>query len=150
MSPPRMNVAPAPTRPVPGWAVWSLRSIALVVAVLVFLQPVFAGLFVTGDVGMLRLHSTTAGFITVMAFVQVIAATLLWRPGRGAVWPIWVALAFFVGAEAQGAFGYARAIGMHIPLGVLMFGASVVMVIATWSPTLRRPRQRRHRHGSTA
>jgi hypothetical protein len=114
------------------------------VAVLVFGQPVLAGLFVTGDVGMLRIHSTIAGFITTLLFFQFVAAILLWRPGRGPSWPIWASLAFFLVAEVQGALGYARTVSLHIPLGVLLFGFAVVMVIATWSPKLRVRRSQPH------
>ncbi|TDD24054.1 hypothetical protein [Nonomuraea diastatica] len=133
---------------VPGWALWSLRVITLGVAVLVLVQPVLAGLFVTGDVGMLRTHSTMAGFLTVLVFVQFAAAILLWRPGRGPAWPIWAGLVFFLTVEAQSALGYARAVSVHIPLGVLLFGGAVAMVIATWSPGLRVRRSRPGGDGS--
>lgn len=122
---------------VPGWAAWSLRLTVLATAVLVLLQPVLAGLFVTGDVGMLRAHSTAAGFITMLGFFQFIAALLVWRPGRGPAWPVWASLGFFVAAEAQSGFGYARLVGAHIPFGVALFGFAVAMLIATWSPRLR-------------
>jgi hypothetical protein len=148
VSPPEAPAAPTPAGQVPGWAVWSLRVIALGVAVLVFGQPVLAGLFVTGDVGMLRLHSTSAGFITTLAFLQFAAAILVWRPGRGPSWPIWASLAFFLAAEVQAALGYARVVGLHIPLGVLLFGFAVVMVIATWSPKLQVRRSRPRRRGT--
>jgi hypothetical protein len=134
---PAASAAAEAAGPVPSWGVWSLRVIVLLGAVLVFLQPVFAGLFVTGDVGMLRMHSTTAGFITAAAFLQFVAAILLWRPGRGPAWPIWASLAFFLASEVQGGLGYARAVGAHIPLGVSLFGFAVGMVIATWSSRLR-------------
>lgn len=135
---------------VPGWAVWMLRVIVLLIAVLVFLQPVFAGLFVTGDVGMLRMHSTMAGFINLLVFFQFIAAILLWRPGWGPSWPIWASLAFFLAAEAQSALGYARTVSLHIPAGVLLFGIATVMVIGTWSPKLRVRRSRRRQRGANA
>jgi hypothetical protein len=48
----------------------------------------------------------------VLVFFQFIAAILLWRPGRGPSWPIWVSLAFFLAAEAQSALGYARTVSL--------------------------------------
>lgn len=124
----------------PAWTLWPLRLLVFTVTVLLILQPVLAGLFVTGDVGMLRMHSTIAGFVTLGLFLQMIAAILLWRPGRGAAWPIWASLALVVLSEAQQAAGYARAVALHIPLGVLLFGFAVALLIGTWSPKAARRR----------
>lgn len=128
---------------VPGWAVWSLRGLVTVVMLLVLVQPVLAGLFVTGDVGMLDLHSITASFLVVVVFLQIVAAILVWRPGRGPAWPIAASIAAFVLVELQSGLGYARVVAMHIPLGVLLFGLSVAFLIAVWSPRLRRRRPSR-------
>ena len=65
---------------VPAWTLWPLRLLVLVVTVLLIVQPMLAGLFVTGDVGMLRMHSIVAGFVTLGLFLQMLAAILLWRP----------------------------------------------------------------------
>lgn len=141
------EVAPAAVQQVPGWAVWFLRVSALFVAVFVFVQPVLAGLFVTGEVGMLGLHSVNANLIALLVIVQAVAAILLWRPGRGPAWPIWISIAYLVLIEAQAGFGYARLVALHIPFGVALFGLAVAMLIGTWSPRLRvcrsTPRQRR-------
>lgn len=137
---PETATAPQATRTserVPEWAVWSLRILVLAVAILVFGQPVLAGLFVTGDVGMLESHSMHATYLLTLAFFQIIAAILVWRPGGGPTWPIWASLAFFVIAELQAGFGYARLIAIHIPLGVALFGMSVLLVAGTWSARIR-------------
>lgn len=138
---------PETTRPVPGWAVWTLRCLVLLVTVLVLAQPVLAGLFVTGDVGMLELHGITASFLVALVAFQTIAAILVWRPGRGPAWPILASGAAFVVVELQAGLGYARVVAAHIPLGVLLFGLSVALLIAVWSPRLR---QRRTRRGKRA
>ncbi|WP_020576949.1 hypothetical protein [Actinopolymorpha alba] len=130
---------------VPRWAVWSLRGPALLVTLLILAQPVFAGLFVTGDVGMLDLHSATASFLVALLFFQVVAAILVWRPGRGPAWPIAASAAAFVLAELQAGLGYARVVALHIPLGVLLFGLSVAFLITLWSPRLRHRRPSRKR-----
>ncbi len=126
-----------PTPNAPGWAVWTLRTTAMLVALSVLAQALLAGLFVTGDVGMLELHGINAGVVLALVFLQLVAAILLWRPGRGAVWPIWGSGAVFVLAEAQAAFGYARTIEAHIPLGMALFGASTGMLVGVLSPRLR-------------
>ncbi|WP_283135099.1 hypothetical protein [Rhizohabitans arisaemae] len=127
------------------WAKWSLRVLAMAVTLLALVQPVLAGLFVTGDVGMLDLHGMIASFLVVLAFLQIIASILAWRPGRGPAWPVSVSIGIFVVIELQAALGYARAIALHIPVGVLLFGLLVALLIAVWSPRSDRRRFTRGR-----
>lgn len=128
--------ATAPVRTVPGWSVWLLRASTVLVTVFVLLQPVLAGLFVTGDVGMLGLHSLNANVILLLVLIQLVAAFLVWRPGGGAVWPIWTSLAYLLLIEAQAGFGYARLVAVHIPFGVALFGLAVALLLGTWSPRI--------------
>lgn len=136
------GAAVEPARTVPGWAVWTLRLMVLLFAVLVLLQAGLAGLFVTGDVGMLEAHSINASMVTSVAFLQIIAAILVWKPGRGVVWPIWVSIASFVLAQAQAGLGYGRVIALHIPMGVALFGFAVGLVVGVFLPGIRRVRTR--------
>lgn len=135
---PSEAVAPTVRPLAPRWPVWLLRGLVLLTALLVFVQPVTAGLFVTGDVDMLDLHST--GHLAIMGTVilQFAAAILLWRPGRGRTWPIWATLAMFMIVEMQAGFGYIRDVAIHIPGGVLTFGIAVAMVMGVWSPRISR------------
>lgn len=128
--------ATAPVRTVRGWSVWLLRASTVLVTVFVLLQPVLAGLFVTGDVGMLGLHSLNANVILLLVLIQLVAAFLVWRPGGGAVWPIWTSLAYLLLIEAQAGFGYARLVAVHIPFGVALFGLAVALLLGTWSPRI--------------
>lgn len=125
---------------VPGWAVWALRILVAGTAVVAALQPVYAGLFLAGDSGMRADHSTGHIVIVSLLFFQVIAAVLVWRPGRGPSWPIWVSLGFIFVVEMQAGFGYSRMLALHIPLGVLTVGIAVLLVVFTWSPRLRERR----------
>lgn len=127
-------------RQVSGAAVWFLRISILLVTASVLIQPVLAGLFVTGEVGLLTMHAANASLIALLVLVQLVAAILV-RTGGGPGWPIWATVAFFVLVLAQTAIGYARVVALHIPVGVLMFGVIVGLLIATWSP---RPREHRY------
>ena len=129
-----------PARSVPGWAVWVLRLTVLLFAVLVLLQAVLAALFVTGDVGMLEAHGINAGAVGTVALLQTVAAILVWRPGRGVVWPIWASTASFLLVEAQLGFGYARLLMLHIPMGVALFGLAAGLLVGVFSPGIRRVR----------
>jgi hypothetical protein len=127
---------------VPGWAVWTLRLTVLLFAVLVLAQAVLAALFVTGDVGLLEAHGINAGAVATVAFLQVVAAILVWRPGRGAAWPIWASAALFLLVEAQLAFGYGRLLALHIPMGVALFGGATGLLVGVCSPRVRQVRAR--------
>lgn len=133
------------TPTVPGWVVWLLRLTVLLFAGLVLLQAVLAALFVTGDVGLLEAHGINAGFVTTVAFLQLVAAILVWRPGRGAAWPIWASVATFLLVEAQLAAGYARVIALHIPMGVTLFGVATALLVGVCSPRIRQVRPGRSR-----
>lgn len=150
LAPPAVSPAAVQTGRVPGWAVWLFRILVLLTAVLVFLQPISAGLFVTGDVGMLGLHSAGHIFISLALMLQIVAGILVWRPGRGPSWPIWTTLGLFFLIEIQAGFGFARMLALHIPLGVLTFGLAVAMLIAAWSPRLRVRRSQPRSHGAAA
>ncbi|MEV4806321.1 hypothetical protein AB0K18_40535 [Nonomuraea sp. NPDC049421] len=72
----------------PGWIVWSLRVTATGHLAGVLVQAALAGLFVTGDVDLLAWHRDNAGYTHALLYAQVVAAVLLWRPGRGPGWPV--------------------------------------------------------------
>ncbi|WP_067176669.1 hypothetical protein [Microtetraspora niveoalba] len=116
----------------PGWIVWWLRIAATGHLAGILAQAVLAGLFVTGDVDMLALHRNNGGFTHVLLYLQLVAAILLWRPGRGPRGPAWASAAL-VGLEtAQIALGQSRVLAGHFPLGVTIFGASAVLAVWTW------------------
>lgn len=136
-APPIEQPAPQERVNVPGWAAWTLRFFVAATAIFAVLQPVYAGLFLAGDSGMRAHHSTGHIVIVGLLFFQILAAVLVWRPGRGPSWPIWVTLVYFFFVEIQAGFGFARMLALHIPLGVLTVGIAVLLVVRTFSPQLR-------------
>ncbi|WP_229803022.1 hypothetical protein [Planobispora rosea] len=116
----------------PGWITWSLRSTATLHLLGVLGQAMLAGLFVTGDVDLLRWHRDNGGFTAGMLFCQLVAAILLWRPGRGPAWPAWATAALTVAETIQVFLGQERILVGHFPLGVTVFGASAVLTWWVW------------------
>ncbi|MEV0970765.1 hypothetical protein [Microtetraspora glauca] len=116
----------------PAWIVWWLRIAATGHLVGVLGQAVLAGLFVTGNVDMLTQHRDNAGVTHVMLYLQLVAAIVLWRPGRGPSWPAWAGAALVALETAQVVLGQNRILAGHFPLGVTIFGASAVMAVWTW------------------
>ncbi|MEF3114673.1 hypothetical protein [Streptomyces chrestomyceticus] len=90
-----------------------------------FLQAVSAGLLLTSPFGA-TLHSAGARVMYGASMLCVLAAVLAWKPGGGPARPIWHASGLLVLASAQVVLGIAHVPSVHVPLGVLMFGLSVL------------------------
>jgi hypothetical protein len=99
------------------WIAWSLRSAAAL-----HLLGVLA-------------HRDNAGFTHAALYLQLVAAILLWRPGRGPAWPAWATAALVAAETAQVAMGHDRVLSVHFPLGVAVFGASAVLTFMVWRVT---------------
>ena len=142
-----------------GQAARALRAVALAHAALVLAQAAFAGRYLGGDAASLRLHERNAELIVTLALVQLVLAVLVWRPvrgrsgrgrgrrptagspavaagpGRGPGWPALASLALWLAEVAQMSLGYGRVLGVHVPLGVAIFGLTVALAIGTWRLT---------------
>ncbi|GED90526.1 hypothetical protein [Streptomyces sp. 6-11-2] len=104
----------------------SFLQIAIALQTLtIFLQAVSAGLVLTSSYGE-TLHSVGARVMYGASMLYVLAAVLAWKPGGGSPRPIWHASGFLVLASVQVVLGIAHVPSVHLPLGVLMFGLSVL------------------------
>ncbi|GAA3816391.1 hypothetical protein [Streptomyces chiangmaiensis] len=91
----------------------------------IFFQAASAGLVLSTHHGEV-LHSVGARVIYAATMLYVLAAVLAWRPGGGSPRPILHSVGFLVLASAQVVLGIAHVAWLHVPLGVLMFGLSVL------------------------
>ncbi|MGA4837339.1 hypothetical protein [Streptomyces sp. G45] len=104
----------------------SFLRIAIAVQTLtIFLQAVSAGLLMTSSYGE-TLHDVGARVMYGASMLYVLAAVLAWKRGGGSPRPIWHASGFLVLASVQVVVGIAHVPSVHLPLGVLMFGLSVL------------------------
>ncbi|MEU7316323.1 hypothetical protein [Streptomyces sp. NPDC007083] len=153
---PAPGPAPPPPSPAPGpdssasgaaaprvrrWPVVLLRAVVTVFFILLLLQPVLAGMFISGDVDLLELHDMNSHIITITSWLLVLAAVLVWRPGRGPLWPAAVALLLSFAVSMQSGWGYARELELHIPVGVFLVSAGTALV--HWAYAYRPGRGRR-------
>ncbi|WP_405011904.1 hypothetical protein [Kitasatospora sp. NBC_01539] len=99
-------------------------AIALQTAAL-FFQAATAGLLLSTSYGEV-LHSVGARVMYAASMLYVLAAILAWRPGGGTARPILHASGFLALASVQVVLGVAHIPAFHVPLGVLMFGLSVL------------------------
>lgn len=130
---------PVETARRPRLTLWLLRVTATIQLVLVLAQPVLAGLFLTGDVDAIEVHAAVA---TAVAFADLvlIGVAVAYTVARGRLWVLPASVALLVAVGLQMAAGYTRALQFHIPLGVVIVTASVVLGIWAWTPAAARPR----------
>ncbi|MEU9665143.1 hypothetical protein AB0J81_03585 [Streptomyces bobili] len=91
----------------------------------IFLQAVSAGMLLTSSYGA-TLHDVGARVMYGASMLYLLAAVLAWKPGGGPVRPVWHASGFLVLASVQVVLGIAHVPSVHLPLGVLMFGLSML------------------------
>lgn len=119
----------APTTAAPRRTVTFLRVAVALQTVTLFFQATTAGLLLSSSHGEL-LHGVGARVMYGASMLYVLAAILAWRPGGGSPRPILYATGFLLLASAQVILGIAHVPSVHVPLGVLMFGLSVLALAA--------------------
>lgn len=128
---------------------WVLRAAVSAHVVVIFGQPVFAGVFLSGDYGGLRLHEAGANVTTSIGYAQLVVAIVVWARLR-LVWPF-VATATLVAAETVQYFaGMAGALWLHLPLGVATIAALVVQFVDVWRHPIGRRTENRRAQARTA
>ncbi|GAB3923693.1 hypothetical protein GCM10029976_014280 [Kribbella albertanoniae] len=113
---------------------WVLRAFVSAHTVAIFGQPVFAGVYLSGDYDGLSLHATGADVVTSLGYLQLIAAGVAWARLRQA-WLFLTTLALVTAETVQYFAGRDGALWLHLPLGVATIAGVVVQFVAVW----RRP-----------
>jgi hypothetical protein len=120
----------------------ALHVVLWLLAVLVFAQAVFAGLFLDRNAAWRDWHATNGMLLLpLLALVEVVLAVLVWRPGGG---PGWIALAsvgLLLAIFIQIAIGQTSQLAVHVPLGVAILGLTGALLGRTRNPdpSLHRP-----------
>ncbi|WP_336215272.1 hypothetical protein [Nonomuraea sp. LPB2021202275-12-8] len=123
-----------------------LRAVVSAHTAAVVGQPVFAGVYLSGDYDGLRWHAAGADVVTSIGYLQVVVAIMVWVRLRQ-VWPFLATVAVVAAETVQYFAGLDGALWLHIPLGVMTVAGLVVLFIAVWRhPLLRRPREQREAH----
>ncbi|GAA0316296.1 hypothetical protein GCM10010302_64250 [Streptomyces polychromogenes] len=102
-----------------------LQAAVAVQTLAIFFQAGTAGLLLSTSYGE-TLHGVGARVMYGASMLYVLAAVLAWRPGGGSPRPVLYASGFLVLASVQVVLGIAHVPSVHVPLGVLMFGLSVL------------------------
>lgn len=129
---------PAPRR-VPWTVVWLLRGMLSLHALQAVAQPVLIGGYLDGAYDLIGAHGLNGSLLMVSLMLTGVAALLYWAlGGRGwivaALVPLWFVEGFQIG------MGYARALWIHVPLGVTVVAATVALAAWSWTRNAHRPR----------
>lgn len=102
-----------------------LRIVVGLHALGVAVQAVFAGQFLSGGDGSVRWHEATGWIVAAVCLAQILLAAILRIP-RKALLPFLLSSILILLAELlQVGTGYGRFLGVHVPLGVFLFGAVI-------------------------
>lgn len=127
-----MAPARASDEPGPGWPWWAFRVASTVAAIMLFDQAVFAGQFLDGTYGSLHTHRENATFAGISVLITAATALLVRWPGRGPLWPLLACLGIFGLVALQIVLGFARAISVHVPLGVATILLAAALALWSW------------------
>ena len=114
------------------WTRWPVRIASSLAALLLFDQAVFAGQFLAGTFPALQTHRDNATYAGVAVVIAAVAAALVRWPGRGPIWPMLAFLGLFGLIAVQIAIGFLRLLAVHIPLGVTIILAGVLLAAWSW------------------
>jgi heme A synthase len=106
-----------------------IRWLAAINLGLVGLQPVSAGLFLSGYGPAVTLHTIGADALLLAALAQAIAAIVYWRRDPRLAWLARLSIGFVLIVFLQIALGYSKSFWLHVPLGVGLFGGATRLTI---------------------
>jgi len=100
-----------------------IRWLTLVNLVLVALQPISAGFFLSGFGRALPAHAAGGLALQLGLLVQAGAAVVQWRRQRLPAWVAAVSAGLLAAVVLQNAFGHKKLFWLHVPVGVALVGA---------------------------
>ncbi|WP_328946633.1 hypothetical protein OG259_39400 [Streptomyces sp. NBC_00250] len=117
--------------PRPPRALRTLRATAALQTVILLAQAVAAGLLLASVPVGRTVHRGMAGAVALAVVLHLLAGVVAWRrevvTARAVLHGVPLLLLTFV----QAGLGFAHVRELHVPLGVLMFGASVMTLMRT-------------------
>lgn len=139
--------APSTADPVPRGRLfltllYLLRVVAAVHALLALSQAFSIGQYLDGSYSMVRVHGVAAGIVILTGAVLGLVA-VLYAVAGGRAWIAVVCALFFFAEGFQTGQGYARELGIHVPLGVVIVALAVLVAIMSWSRAVARRRPAR-------
>lgn len=116
------------------WTRAVFKAVVTCEALLAFMQPILIGGFLQGHYPLLALHRYDASLVLLAALLMTIAAIPQWRVTGGPAWPIFASAGLFAVIVVQVILGRTRILAVHVPLGVSIITADVLLLIWAWRP----------------
>jgi hypothetical protein len=136
------EATPSPVR-TPHKSLVALRIIAVAHLIVFFLQPVLAGIYLSGDFDALGLHDLNAQILSGFTAAQLIGCLIYaWR-GGGRWWPLIFTVVLVLLEESQKGLGYNQLVALHIPVGVLLIMTQLIFTGWTFTGCAKVARVRR-------
>jgi hypothetical protein len=98
-----------------------IRWLVVINLGLVAVQAISAGFFLSGYGRAVTIHADGGIAFQVGAFIQAVAAVVLWRRRRVPGWVAGLSIGLFAIAFLQVGLGYTRRHWLHVPIGVGLF-----------------------------
>ncbi|MFE7594428.1 hypothetical protein ACFU6K_33990 [Kitasatospora sp. NPDC057512] len=121
-----------PAAPAPRWPLILLRTSTTLLALLALLQVMLAGSFLNGTYDSLKDHEGNAMVLATVVVLQLAVAVAVRWPGRGPLRPLWTTALLTAAVIGQITAGYARALGVHVTLGVLLVSGVLFGLVGAW------------------
>lgn len=111
-----------------GWAIELVRGLAILNLILVALQALSAGFFLSGDGRGVNAHAAGAIALQCGVLIQAVGAFASWRRRRLPGLVAGRCLGLLVVVFLEAGLGHSKQYWLHLPLGVLIFGGLVRQV----------------------
>ncbi|GEM_PF-1343751 len=118
--------------PAAHFALPLLRLVLIVHCAALLAQPSFAGEFLSGTDGVVKFHEWTAWAILALGLLQIAAVVAAMRPQIVSWWMLIGSIFILLAEILQAGTGYARFLRVHVPLGVVIFGAVLLQTISVF------------------
>jgi hypothetical protein len=119
--------------------IWPLRLALLVHAAMAVAQPVLAGSYLAGSYDVLATHGLNGSLLVVATMLWGVVALVHVVATRGRTW--WLlpaAVAIFLAEGIEIGAGHSRNLALHIPLGVFIVLAAVLLAGWSFTPSATR------------
>jgi hypothetical protein len=134
---PEVAVAP----PGPRRTLQTLRVLAVLHSLSAIGQPMFAGIYLGGDVDALDIHEINSMAVAGLGTAQLVAAIVFVWAGRGRAWPLWASLAIVAAVQVQTGVGYEGEVAIHLPLGVSIVATQILLTVWLFRASAGRSRR---------
>lgn len=114
------------------FAIRSLRVVLAAHSCALLAQPALAGEFLSGTDAIVKFHAWTAWAILGLCVAQIALVWASMRSGWASWWLLIGSIFVLLGEALQTGSGYLRFLRVHVPLGVILFGAVLVQTVAVY------------------